>query len=283
MTHPSAGRTAIGVALFGLGRMGLPMAGHMLKAGVPVTGYDPDETRRQLFRELGGLAASTAGEAARDASVALVLVGNERQVAELVSGPGGLRSVMAPGSVVAVMSTVSPAFIAELAQAMAGSGISLLDAPLCRGEHGAIAGDLLTLVAGAEEDYARTRALFGTFSGDVEYLGERIGAGSVAKTVNNLILWACVAANDEGLRIGEAWGLDRGQFRKVLLNSSADNYALRHWESLGRFLWSVKDMRIALDVAHQADVSVPLAGLLSQLVRDLDGLPHAHRLNAADT
>jgi 3-hydroxyisobutyrate dehydrogenase len=277
--HTSAstfGDLAVGrVVVLGLGRMGLPMAEHMRRAGIDVVGYDPLATARAAFEALGGATDSILGDVATSADVALVIVGSESDAEHLILDESGLCAWLRPGSVIVVASTVRPTLVRRFGERASERDIAVVDAPLCRGEHGAKAADLLAFVSGPEPAYQRIAPILRTFSSDISYFGDELGRAQVAKTINNLILWTCVVATDEGLRIGEAWGLEREVFVDALRMSSADNYAMRHWHLLDHWVWSAKDMRIALDVAGERRIAAPLSGLISQLVRQVEGLPHA--------
>ena len=263
-------------ALFlGLGRMGLPMATYLTKYGGQVYGYDPVPGQMDAFAKAGGRATDNLADVLRLARVLFIQVGKEAQVEELFRGNPGILSHCSNGTIVVQMSTVDPQFMESLTREAADRDIAVLDAPVCRGEMGAREGSLLALVAGAERAFALAEPLMRTFCSDVAYLGERAGSAQVAKAVNNLILWAAIAANYEGLRLAETWELDSEQLRQVLITSSADNWGLRNWDHVHEMPWSIKDMRIVLDIADESDVALPLSGLLSQLVRTLEVLNHA--------
>lgn len=261
--------------ILGLGRMGLPMAGHMLKAGLSVAGYDPHPDRMRLFAEAGGEVAAELAVAVRAADAVLVMVGSEKQVTDLFEGPAGLIANARPGTLALINSTVSPKFVSALGVRAAEAGIRVVDAPVCRAEMGAIAGTLLTLLSGTKADCADAKALVQPFSADIEYVGERLGAAQVAKTVNNMILWAAVTANYEGFMLAQKWGLDSDALRRALITSSADNWSLRHWDRIGEMPWSLKDMEIALKTGKELDVAMPVSETVNEELRNLPLLTHA--------
>jgi 3-hydroxyisobutyrate dehydrogenase-like beta-hydroxyacid dehydrogenase len=261
--------------ILGLGRMGLPMAGHMREAGLSVRGYDPHPDRMRLFAESGGEIVGDLAAAVRAANAVLVLVGSEKQVTDLFDGPAGLIGHARPGTLVLINSTVSPTFVNALGERAAAAEIRVVDAPVCRAEMGAISGTLLTLLSGAQDDCAEAQALVRPFSADIEYVGARLGAAQVAKTVNNMILWAAVTANYEGFMLAEKWGLDSVALRRALMTSSADNWSLRHWDRIGEMPWSLKDMEIALNTGRELDVAMPLSETVNEELRNLPLLTHA--------
>lgn len=261
--------------ILGLGRMGLPMAGHMRKSGLSVKGYDPQEERMRLFAETGGEVVEDIAGAIAAADAILVIVGSEKQVTDLFDGPSGLIANARPGTLALIISTVSPKFVHALGERAALSGIRVVDAPVCRAEMGAIAGTLLTLLSGPTADCAEAERLMRSFSADIENVGELLGAAQVAKTVNNMILWAAVAANYEGFLLAEKWGLDIAALRRALTTSSADNWSLRHWDRVGDMPWSLKDMEIALATGRELGVAMPLSETVNEELRTLPLLTHA--------
>jgi 3-hydroxyisobutyrate dehydrogenase-like beta-hydroxyacid dehydrogenase len=263
------------ILFLGLGRMGLPMAKHLLSAGMEVTGYDPDQQRMDMLAMAGGALPQSLSVALREADAVMIMTGSEAQVADLFNRDEGIIAGCRPGTLVLVISTVSPAFMEGLGEQARQAQLRLIDAPVCRAEMGAISGTLLAFLAGAENDCNEAAELIRPFSADIEYVGTRHGAAQIAKTVNNLILWACVAANYEGLKLAESWQLDVDALRRALMTSSAENWSLRHWDRIGEMPWSIKDMEIALATAEMAGVTLPLSEKVSALVKEIEVLSHA--------
>lgn len=263
------------ILYMGLGRMGLPMALHAMRAGQEVVGYDPSPERQAMFAREGGVVAPVVAEALERAKVVVVMVGSEEQVASIVLGPDGAAGRCVRGTLVLLVSTVSPDFIAGLQGALAAPGIRMVDAPVCRAEMGAIKGALLAFLAGDPDDCREAAEWMRPYSSDIEVVGTSLGAAQVAKTVNNMILWACATANEEGLRLAGKWQLDQEALRRALVTSSADNWCLRHWDKIADMPWSIKDMEIAVETARRSGVSLPLAEVVEGLVRTSPVLSHA--------
>lgn len=263
------------ILFMGLGRMGLPMAMHAHKAGQAVRGYDPSETRRDLFAAQGGTAVAEPSAALAEAGTVVVMAGSEAQVIDIVTGTEGVTLHCRPGTLVLIVSTVAPDGLARLGEAAAARGIRIVDAPVCRAEMGAVAGTLLAFLSGAEKDCGEAAALMRPYATDIEIVGTRLGAAQIAKTVNNMILWACAMANEEGLRLAASWDLDQVSLRRALVTSSANNWALEHWDRADQMPWSIKDMEIALSAARQAAVPVPLGQVVAGLVARSKVLTHA--------
>lgn len=175
-----------------------------------------------------------------------------------------------------VISTVSPEFVYDLSRLAAQRGIRVVDAPVCRAEMGAVSGTLLAFLSGEKSACDEAAQLMRSFSADIENVGARPGAAQVAKTINNLILWACVVANDEGLRLAKKWQLDVDSLRRALITSSADNWSLRHWDRISEMRWSIKDMEIAIVTSDNAGISLPLSAKVAELVKVIPILSHAN-------
>jgi 3-hydroxyisobutyrate dehydrogenase-like beta-hydroxyacid dehydrogenase len=266
------------IGILGLGKMGAPMARHLLARDFNVCGYDPVDTAQANARQLGVNVLQSPREVARAAELVIVVVGFEEQVESALFGAGGLVQG-AQNPVVALGSTVAPGYARRLAERLQARGIVLLDIPLARGEAAAAAGKLLIYGAGDETSFAACRPAFSAFASDIFHLGPA-GAGQVGKMVNNLILWACIVANDEGLRLGEALGVDAARLKEALHHGSAQNWAMDHAAERSGMPWAEKDMSIVLHEADLARLALPLSGTVKETIKGLKirlglGLPHA--------
>jgi 3-hydroxyisobutyrate dehydrogenase-like beta-hydroxyacid dehydrogenase len=257
------------VGIVGLGKMGLPMAKHLLAKGFRVVGCDP--AARGADIEM----AASPRELAKVSDLVIVVVGFDHEVEEVVTS---ILEGSRKGLVVALASTVAPRYAQRLSKRLADSGITLLDAPLARGEAAAIAGKLLIYGGGDQKAFEACRPAFAAFASDIFHLGPA-GAGQVGKMVNNLILWACISANDEGLRLGEALGVDPEKLKEALSHGSAQNWAMDSMAERSGMPWAEKDMSIVLHEADLARLSLPLSGTVKEVIKGLKirlglGLPH---------
>ena len=256
------------VGIVGLGKMGLPMARHLLAAKFTVLGCDPSEPARREAARLGVSVVDSAKALALSSDLVLIVVGFDREVEAALFGENGIARAARPGLIVAIGSTIAPRYAKQLAERLAAREMVLLDIPLARGEAAAIAGKLLIFGAGDEATFERCRPAFRAFASDLFYLGAA-GAGQVGKMVNNLILWACTSANDEGLRLGEALGVDPARLREALHHSSAQNWAMDQRADLSGMPWAEKDMSIVLKEADLARLSLPLCGSIKETIKGL--------------
>lgn len=255
------------IGIIGLGAMGRPMARHLIAKGFVVTGCDPSPEACARAAALGvAIVASPAALAAQSDAV-LIVVGFDAQVERAVFGEGGLSEAARPGLIVAMGSTIAPSYARALARRLAASGVVLIDMALTRGEPFAEAGTMLILGGGDEAAFAACQPVFRCFASDIFHLGP-FGAGQVGKMVNNLILWACMSANDEGLRLGDALGVDTEKLRAALVHSSAENFSLSARADERPTPWAEKDMRIVLHEAAAAGLDVPLSALVKDRIAE---------------
>jgi 3-hydroxyisobutyrate dehydrogenase len=256
------------VGVIGAGRMGTPIIGHLVKKGFATTASDVNAAREAAVTALGaGWTQDNAALAATN-DVLLVCVGFDEQVRTLLAAGGPLRCAK-PGTIVAILSTIKPETVQELAAAMvaAGNGILVVDSTVCRGGAAADTGTLLSFVGGSPEVVTRLTPVLQAYSSDVVHTGG-IGSAQVAKAANNSILWACLVANHEALALARHYGLDIDVLRKALMMSSAENHALEVWGTQS-MAWAEDDMVIVQDMAARAGLSLPQSGLNRELCRSL--------------
>lgn len=255
------------VGVLGAGRMGLPIVGHLVAKGFDVLVHDVDETKESAVTERGARFVRTREEIARECATVLVCVGYEEQLRETMLGDDGMLGSLREGAVVAVLSTVSPEGMTELAEAASKHGVDVVDAPVCRGSWAADAGELLSLLGGTEAAVAKFSEVAAAYSADIVRTGD-IGAGQVAKAVNNLILWACLVADHEGLALAQRYNVDIDLLRKALAMSSAANHALDNWNNQ-TMAWAEDDMKIVSEMAVNAGIGLPQAAVNREICRVL--------------
>ena len=231
------------IGIIGLGAMGRPMARHLIAKGFTVCGCDPAAPAREQAAALGVAVVASPAEVARASDLVLIVVGFDAQVEKVFFAEQGLLSGSRAGLIVAMGSTIAPSYARRLAERVKSHGLVLLDMALTRGEPAAEAGQMLILGGGDKTAFETCRPVFSTFASDIFNLGP-FGAGQVGKMVNNLILWSCMAANDEGLHLGEALGVDQETMRAALVHSSAQKSILGEFlEFLLEFSLSTADDR----------------------------------------
>ncbi|MCO5063532.1 MAG: NAD(P)-dependent oxidoreductase [Rhizobiaceae bacterium] len=259
------GNQLMRVGMIGLGAMGLQMARHMKNKGAAVLGYDvfPEASAKAL--QDGIECRASIAELGRDVDVAIVMVQNDAQVEAVGSE---LISVMPSGSVICIASSTAPDTCRQLAARALERGIGILDTPVVHGQEGANNGTLTVLAGGEEKWLARARPALEAFSKHIILVGG-VGHGQIAKSVNNMLLWACICANYEALTLARQLGADVPRLIEAMGYSSGANAPLARWgRATGK--WAEKDMDVALDLAQQARLSLPLHGLVDQLIKTID-------------
>lgn len=255
--------------------MGLPMARHLVAAGFEVAGYDTDPQRRAAIVQTGGREAPSPRALAEGSDAIVVMVVDDAQVKEVVLGPEGVLQGARPGATLIISSTVRPATCQEIAQVAGAKGVGVLDAPVCMGQRAAEAGTLTVLVGGDRQLFERCRPIFQAFGDDIFHLGEQVGAGQVAKMVNNLLLWTGVAGVHAYFTLARRFGVNPARLRAALQASSADSYVLRELDLIN-LTWPDKDLTQAMAVVEDLGMTLPLIGHVRNLIKGLtrDDLRH---------
>jgi 3-hydroxyisobutyrate dehydrogenase-like beta-hydroxyacid dehydrogenase len=254
-------------AMIGLGAMGLQMGRHMVNKGFEVAGYDISPDAANRAKSHGVRICGSTADAGKGAEVVFVMVANDEQIHDVVER-SGLLDVLACGSVIAIASSCSPETCRALAKVAAPKAIGVIDVPLVLGQEAMDNGQVVAYVGGDEASVHKARPAIATFSKQVLHVGE-LGAGQITKTINNMLLWASMVANYESLSFAKQLGMDIPRLIEALGHGSGANWSLSRWgKSTGK--WAEKDMDVALDLAQDAKVPMPLAGLVDQLLKSLN-------------
>jgi len=254
------------VGLIGAGRMGMPMVGHLGRKGFAPLVYDIDDSKRSAVEARGARWASSVAELAQRAGIVLVCVGYDRDVRELLSLEGPFAGA-ARETVIAILSTIHPKTVQDLAAQLEPRRIQVVDSTVCRGGRAADDGTLLAFVGGSADIVDRLRPVLSAFSSDIVHTGE-VGTAQVAKAANNLIMWACLVANHEGLALAQRYGVDVEALRKSLLTSTASNAPLANWGKQS-MAWAQDDLAIVSEMADECGISLPQSGLVREICRTL--------------
>jgi len=254
------------VGVVGAGRMGTPIIGHLARKGFATQACDVDPARAEAVKKLGAGWAPSAESLAAACDAILVCVGFDREVQELLAAGGPLRRAR-PGAIVAILSTVHPRTVQKLAADCRATGLHIVDSTVCRGGEAADQGTLLSFVGGSADVVERLTPVLRAYSSDVVHTGP-VGTAQVAKTVNNLILWACLVADHEGLALARHYGADVEALRKALLVSSCANGPLEKWGTQ-TMAWAEDDMAIVAEMAAEAGIALPQAGVNREICRAL--------------
>jgi 3-hydroxyisobutyrate dehydrogenase len=257
------------IGCIGLGVMGEPICANLLrKSGCPVLGFDPRPEPLGRLADKGVGACGSAEEVARDATMIFLSLPGGPELAALGAC---LLGVMRPGSVLVDLSTAPVDLTRDLAGQFAGRGIAYADAPVARTRFAAERGELSVMVGADAATFARIEPCLRCFASDVLHCGG-IGAGQVAKLLNNMVLFEIGGAIAEALAIGRESGVEPAVLLDALANGSADSFALRNHgrnamlprrypERAFSTRYAVKDLEYALSLAAQTGIEAPGARL----------------------
>ena len=271
----------------GLGNMGRPLAAHRAPAGFATTVYDVAPGPVEELVQAGAKAAGTPREVAEQADFVGICVPEDRHVDAVLEGPDGVLAGAAPGTVVAVHSTVLPRNV--LAWAAAERGVQLLDACVTGGDQRAAAGEITYLVGGDSGALEKARPFLAPSAGTILHAGA-LGNGAKLKLCINVTTYLQWAAAYEGFHLARASGLSTDVFEQAgRANGQITELMARYLTShklpeearrsegfqqvvRGHMHTAEKDLAWALQLARESDVTLPAAGLVSQLMARLYGV-----------
>jgi 3-hydroxyisobutyrate dehydrogenase-like beta-hydroxyacid dehydrogenase len=252
------------IGFVGVGTMGLPIAKHLLAAGHTVQAYDVVPQALRPLLEAGAVAANSLAALAGGNEVICLSLPGPEEITEVVAGAQGVRAGAKPGLIVVDLSTNSVACARELAARCADAGVTFVDAPVSGGAVGAERGTLSVMVGAEPETFARVQPVLETFAREVFHVGS-VGAGALAKLVNNQIFLCVSVIIQEGFVMGAKAGMDSNALMNILGASSAGLYTRKADFLLTRdfanaiFKLSIahKDVDIALQSAEALGVNMP--------------------------
>lgn len=255
------------VGVIGCGRMGSAMVEHLLDAGRIVVVYDVDSAAVDPLVARGATAAIRASAVAEDSDVTLVIVVDDEQTKDVVLGEGGLLASAASGDVIALAASIHPRTCEEIGAVAQGTGVRVIDAALVGGERGAELGNLTIFCGGDSTAVARLGEALSPCATTVIRVGE-LGAGQVAKTANNVLMWAALRVDVETLRLARAFGVEPSTLRAALRVGTGANQPLSDW-GLHRLRWPTKDLEVASAMAADVGLETPLIDSLVPLMAEL--------------
>ncbi|MGJ4925883.1 NAD(P)-dependent oxidoreductase [Bradyrhizobium sp. HKCCYLS2038] len=270
--------TAVGI--IGLGNMGRGMALTLKGAGFAVTGYDALAATREALVAEGIAIADGIGTVVAAADVVILSLPTAEIVERVVAGPGGIVAHARPGVVIVDTSTSHPETSRHLAELVRSHGMGFVDAPVSGGPKGAATGTM-TMVIGAEDaDLARVLPVLERMSAKRVHVGG-VGAGNVAKIVNNLLCAAHLLTAAEALRIAAAAGVDAGRLLEGLnAGSGRSGVTLVNvptWILNGAFDSGFtmqlmrKDVRLAAQFIGELGLALPMAADTARIWADSAG------------
>ncbi|MFM8712581.1 MAG: NAD(P)-dependent oxidoreductase [Actinomycetota bacterium] len=265
------------VAFVGLGVMGAPMARHLAQKGHSVTVYNRTAAiATDWVAAHGGTAAATPREAAQNADIVMVCVGNDDDVRSVIYGSDGVLAGIAHagarGGIVVDHTTASATLARELSKACTDKGVGFIDAPVSGGQAGAENGQL-SVMCGADDQQVFDRAypVLMSYAKICKRLGNA-GSGQLAKMVNQICIAGVVQGLSEGLHLAMAAGLNPDELVEVISQGAAGSWQMvnrsktmvRNEFNFGFAVeWMRKDLAICLEVAQRLGVDLPITAIVN--------------------
>lgn len=213
------------IGFIGLGKMGLPMAVNLIKAGNTVRGFDMVPAALDEFGAAGGEIAGSVAEAVAGASVVVTMLPAGSHVRDVLTREDGVFAHAASGTLLIDSSTIDVRTSRDMAEAALARGLPMLDAPVSGGTTGATAGTLTFMVGGDPAAFAQAKPFIACMGKNIVHAGPS-GAGQAAKVCNNLILGIAMAGVSEAFALAEKLGLEKQALFDIASTSSGQCWAL---------------------------------------------------------
>jgi 3-hydroxyisobutyrate dehydrogenase-like beta-hydroxyacid dehydrogenase len=262
------------LGFLGLGIMGDPMARHLASAGHTLAVWSHSQNKaRKLAESTGATFCSSPKDVASHSDCVFLCVGDTTMSREVIMGAEGLVQGAKPGFVIVDCSTVSPLESTRMATELSSRDIAFLDAPCTGSKAGAEGGTLTFMVGGPTKVFEAIRPYFEAMGKNLYYCGES-GMGLRAKLTQNLILGNLLQAFNEGIVLSTKAGVNPDLMLDILNNSAARSGLItakapavfeRNFATNFSVKWLSKDMRLAIDLASEIGVPIPLTALAQQL------------------
>ena len=263
------------VAFLGLGVMGYPMAGHLLKkGGHDVTAYNRSAAKAQQWvGEFGGKSAATPRAAAQGAELVAMCLGNDDDVRSVVYGNDGALAGMGKGTILVDHTTASADLARELHAKCKEAGVGFVDAPVSGGQAGAVNGQLGIMCGGEDPVFAKAKPVLDIYAKSCVQIGGP-GAGQLCKMVNQIAIAGLLQGLSEAINFGKKSGLDIEKVISVISKGAAQSWQMENrWKTMNEIKfdgfgfavdWMRKDLGICLDEAKRNGARLPATALIDQ-------------------
>ena len=264
------------IGVIGLGSMGLGMARSLLRAGLPVWGYDIRDEVRQAFAAEGGLPVARLGDNAASSDVLFIVVVNARQTEALLFDEQGIAARLRPGTVVVACATIAADAARRIAKRLAEHQVAMLDAPISGGAVRAAAGELTIMASGPAAAFQQCEAALAAVAAKVYRLGDEAGQGSQIKLVNQLLAGVHIAAAAEAMAYGIRQGCDPKALYEVISHSAGNSWMFENrvphllagdYQPRSAVDIFVKDLGLVLDSAQDAVFPLPMTASAHQMFK----------------
>ncbi|WP_371372367.1 NAD(P)-dependent oxidoreductase [Thalassotalea aquiviva] len=266
------------VAFIGLGVMGYPMAGHLVKAGFEVSVFNRTQAKAEMWvTEFGQHFAKTPKLAAKDADIVFVCVGNDDDVKAVVLGDDGVLAGMKAGAILVDHTTASAELARELEQHANNVQVGFLDAPVSGGQAGAENGQLTVMCGGHDDVFAKVQPVFTAYAKFSQLMGPS-GYGQIAKMANQICIAGVVQGLSEALNFAQKAGLDADTLVQTISKGAAGS-----WQMENRYKtmyageydfgfavdWMRKDLAIAFNEAKKYQAKLPMTQMVDEFYQQI--------------
>ncbi|WP_309680451.1 2-hydroxy-3-oxopropionate reductase [Polaromonas sp.] len=281
-------KSGLKLGFIGLGIMGAPMAGHLLKAGHMLF----VNTRSKIPADLaegGATICTTAQGVAERADIIFLMLPDTPDVETVLFGEGGVAAGLSAGKTVVDCSSIDPIATRSFGQKIKDLGCDYLDAPVSGGEVGAKAASLTIMVGADQPVFERIKPLFELMGKNITRVGG-VGDGQVCKVANQIIVALNIAAVSEALVFASKAGADPARVREALMGGFAASRILEvHGERMikrtfapgFRIALHQKDLNLALQSARALSVALPQTAGAAQLMQSCAALGHGQADHSA--
>lgn len=271
------------VAWIGLGVMGYPMAGHVMKkGGHELTVYNRTFAKAEAWvKEYGGgRAAKTPAEAAKGADYVFCCVGNDDDLRSVTTAKDGAFETVGKGAIFIDNTTASADVARELYATAKAKGFGFIDAPVSGGQAGAQNGVLTVMCGGDADVFERAKPVIALFARAVNLIGQP-GSGQLTKMVNQLCIAGVVQGLAEGMHFAQRAGLDIPMVIETISKGAAGSWQMdNRWKAMseGKYdfgfavNWMRKDLSIAIDEARKNGAHLPVGALVDQFYSEVQRL-----------
>jgi len=261
------------VGFVGLGIMGMPMAGNLIKAGFDLTVYNRTRPRTDGLVSAGARCADSPRDVASKTGVVITMVSDTPDVEEVILGEQGVIEGIRPDAVVIDMSTISPQATIRIAGCLQERKAHMLDAPVSGGEQGAIDGTLSIMVGGEAEVYERCLPIFNAMGRSIIHIGP-IGMGQTVKLMNQILVAGTLNAVVEALVFAHRSGVDLERAISAVTGGAAGSWQLANLapriirrDFRPGFMIDLmqKDLGLVLEAAASMKIPLPTTSLVHQM------------------
>ncbi len=262
------------VGIIGLGAMGAGIAKTLRGNGFAIHVCDVRPGVAEAFIAEGGTAHATAASLAAASDVVVSVVVNAAQTESVLFGEGGAAAAMRPGSTFVMCSTVDPNWSVALEERLNALDLHYVDAPISGGAAKAASGQMTMMTSARPEAYAAAGAVLDGMAGKVYRLGDRAGAGSKVKIINQLLAGVHIAVAAEAMALGLREGVDAAALYEVITHSAGNSWMFENrmahvlagdYTPLSAVDIFVKDLGMVLDTARASKFPLPLAATAHQM------------------